>query len=117
MYGEDVRTEVLGTDGTVFVGRMPLTHGAFGGRGGVTADSVDPSSTLRFQSAYAAQVAAFVRALVEGGPVTPDGADATAALRIALAARRSAAEGRPVPVAGRSGSSPRPSRAWSGAPR
>jgi scyllo-inositol 2-dehydrogenase (NAD+) len=98
VYGEDVRTEVVGTDGSVFVGHLPFGHGAHAGRGSVTADTVDPSATLRFASAYAAQVEAFVRAIVEDRPVTPTGEDATAALRIALAARRSASEGRPVRV-------------------
>lgn len=97
VYGEDVRTEVLGTSGTVFVGRLPLTHGAFGRTGGVVSDTIDPS-ILRFASAYAEQVRAFVRAVLKGRPVEPDGEASLAALRIALAASRSAAEGRPVSV-------------------
>ena len=99
VYGEDVRTEVVGTEGSVFVGRLPFAQGAYAGRGSVATDTIDPSTTLRFASAYAAQVEAFVRAIAAGDPVTPTGADATAALRIALAARRSAEEGRPVAVA------------------
>jgi predicted dehydrogenase len=98
VYGEDVRTEVVGTEGSVFVGHLPFGHGAHAGRGTVVADAIDPATTLRFASAYAAQVEAFVRAIVEDRPVTPTGDDATAALRIALAARRSASEGRPVRV-------------------
>ena len=53
---------------------------------------------MRFAIAYAAQVQAFVRALAEDLPVTPTGEDALAALRISLAARASAEEGRPVSV-------------------
>jgi predicted dehydrogenase len=98
VYGEDVRTEVLGSTGSLFVGRLPLAQGAFAGPGFVTTYGVDPS-TLRFQVAYAAQVAAFVTAIAGDRPVTPDGEAATAALRIALAARRSVEEGRPVAVA------------------
>ena len=98
VYGEDVRTEVVGTDGSVFVGRLPVGQGAFAGRGSVAGDTIDPSTTLRFAAAYAAQVEAFVRAIAEDRPVTPTGDDATAALRIALAARRSASEGLPVRV-------------------
>jgi predicted dehydrogenase len=99
VYGEDVRTEVVGTDGSVFVGRLPVTQGAFGRAGALEADTVDPA-VLRFTSAYAAQVEAFVRAILAGEPVAPDGPSSLAALRIALAARRSAAEGRPVAVEG-----------------
>ncbi len=100
VYGEDVRTEVLGTDGTVFVGHLPVSQGAFGRAGALVRDTVDPSS-LRFAAAYAAQVGAFVRAILGGEPVEPDGAASLAALRIALAARTSAAEGHPVAPTGR----------------
>ncbi len=96
-YGEDVRTEVLGTDGAVFVGRLPITHGAFGRAGTLAQDTVDPSR-LRFADAYAGQVRAFARSVLDGRPVAPDGEDSLAALRIALAARQSAAEGRPIAV-------------------
>ncbi len=53
---------------------------------------------MRFATAYAAQVQAFVQALAEDRPVTPTGEDALAALRISLAARTSAEQGRPVAV-------------------
>ncbi len=96
-YGEDVRTEVVGSEGSVFVGRLPLAQGSCGTRGTVTMDAVDPSQ-LRFQSAYAAQVEAFVAAIVGDRPVTPTGEDALEALKISLAARASAESGRPVAV-------------------
>jgi predicted dehydrogenase len=98
-YGEDVRTEVLGTEGAVFIGRLPVTHGSFGNAGGLAYDTVDPA-VLRFADAYAQQVRVFARSVIDGRPVEPSGEDGQAALRIALAARRSAAEGRPVPVLG-----------------
>ncbi len=98
VYGEDVRTEVLGTDGTVFVGRLPTSHGAFGRAGAIVADTIDPA-ILRFTAAYADQVRAFAVAVLADEPVEPDGEASLAALRIALAARRSAAEGRPMAVA------------------
>ncbi len=97
VYGEDVRTEVLGTTGTVFVGHLPVTHGAFGRSGELVSDTIDPS-ILRFASAYAEQVRGFVRAILAGEPVEPDGEASLAALRIALAAGQSLAEGRPVSV-------------------
>jgi predicted dehydrogenase len=99
-YGEDVRTEVLGTDGAVFVGRLPVTQSAFGRADGLAIDTVDPSR-LRFAGAYVDQVRAFARSVLGGEPLGPTGEDSLAALRIALAARQSAAEGRPVAVDGR----------------
>ena len=98
VYGEDVRTEVVGSAGGVFVGRLPYAQGAFGTVGAIAIDALDPSQ-MRFATAYAAQVQAFVRALAEDRPVTPTGEDALAALRISLAARASAERGGIVSVA------------------
>ena len=95
VYGEDVRTEVVGSEGSVFIGRLPYSQGSFGTRGTLTIDAVDPSQ-MRFAIAYAAQVQAFVQALAADRPVTPTGQDALAALRISFAARESAEQGRPV---------------------
>jgi scyllo-inositol 2-dehydrogenase (NAD+) len=97
VYGEDVRTEVVGSEGSVFIGRLPYAQGSVGTRGVLAIDAVDPSQ-MRFATAYAAQVQAFVAALAAGQPVTPTGDDALAALRISLAARASAEQGRPVAV-------------------
>ena len=99
VYGEDVRTEVVGTEGSVLIGHLPFSHGAWAGRAGIAADPFDPS-VLRFTSAYAAQVEAFVAAIAADVSVSPDGGDALLALRIALAARRSAEQGVPVRVDG-----------------
>jgi myo-inositol 2-dehydrogenase/D-chiro-inositol 1-dehydrogenase len=97
VYGEDVRTEVLATGGSTFLGHLPVTHGATGRPGAIVADAVDPA-VPRFERAYAEQARAFARAIRDGTPVEPDGQASLAALRIALAADRSMREGRPVPV-------------------
>ncbi len=97
-YGEDVRTEVLATGGSVWVGHLPISHGSWSG--GVAGSSVaaDPADPLvpRFEAAYAAQTRAFVDAILDDRPVEVTGADSAAALAIALAADRSMREGRPV---------------------
>jgi predicted dehydrogenase len=104
-YGEDVRTEVLATAGSVWVGRLPLTHGASssGGVGGtagsIASDTVDPR-VPRFEMGYLEQTRAFVRVIADDRPVAVTGADGRAALAIALAAARSMDEGRPVSVGG-----------------
>lgn len=94
-YGEDVRTEVVATGGTVWVGLLPLTAGASSQRGAVAIDTLDPAIP-RFERAYAEQTRAFVRAVAAGRPVEVTGADSRATLAIALAAARSMHEGRPV---------------------
>ena len=99
-YGEDVRTEVLATDGSVWIGGLPTSHGTWSRRAdavGVASDLADPT-VPRFEAAYAAQTRGFVRAILEDRPVAVPGAAGKAALAIALAADRSMREGRPVSV-------------------
>ena len=99
-YGEDVRTEVLATNGSVWVGLLSATQGASsgGGVGGaVSVDALD-ASIPRFERGLAAQARGFVQAIVDDRPVAVTGADGRAAFAIAAAADRSMREGRPVAV-------------------
>lgn len=99
-YGEDVRTEVLATAGSVWVGRLPLGHGSWSGAGldqAVASDSADPTIP-RFEAAYAAQTRGFVRAIIEDRAVDVPAVAGRDALVIALAADRSMREGRPVSI-------------------
>jgi predicted dehydrogenase len=99
-YGEDVRTEVLATGGSVWIGRLPTSHGAWSGgtaARSVAADLADVA-VPRFEAAYAAQTRGFAQAILDGRPVEVPGAAGAAALAIALAADRSMREGRPVAV-------------------
>lgn len=99
-YGEDVRTEVLAAAGSVWVGGLPVSRGAWSGgaaRDAVASDAADPA-VPRFEAAYAAQTRGFARAILEDRPVDVPGSAGEAALRIALAADRSMREGRPVAV-------------------
>jgi myo-inositol 2-dehydrogenase/D-chiro-inositol 1-dehydrogenase len=97
-YGEDVRTEVLGPAGSVFVGLLPLSQGAFASPGRVAIDTM-PGSIPRFRDALVEQTRAFVRAIVDDRPVEVGGRASRDALAVSLAARRSLEEGRPVAVA------------------
>lgn len=99
-YGEDVRTEVLATNGSVWVGLMSMTQGASSGgplSGVYSVDALD-TATPRFVKGLTAQVRGFVQALLDDAPVAVTGADGRAAFRIADAADRSRREGRPVQV-------------------
>jgi predicted dehydrogenase len=99
-YGEDVRTEVVATSGSVWIGRIPLSQGSWSAGGGRGAVATDPADTAvpRFEAAYAAGTRGFVRAILDDHPVAVSGADGAAAMAIALAADRSMREGRAVPV-------------------
>ncbi len=99
-YGEDVRTEVLATNGSVWVGLLSLTQGASSGgavRDGIAVDALDPAIP-RFERGLVAQARGFVAAILADGPVAVTGADGRAALEIAIAAGQSLREGRPVAV-------------------
>jgi predicted dehydrogenase len=89
---EDVRTEIVGERGVIAIGRRPVTPRSAPAAGGWG------SGPLRFDRAYADEIRAFVRSIADDGPVPVGGADALAALRIALAADRSMREGRPIAV-------------------
>lgn len=97
-YGEDVRTEVLASGGSVWAGMLPLVQGGVSIQGAIAMDTLD-LAIPRFERAYAEQTRAFVRAIIDATPVTVTGVDSRAALAISLAAATSMREGRPVKVA------------------
>jgi myo-inositol 2-dehydrogenase/D-chiro-inositol 1-dehydrogenase len=91
--GYDVRLEVFGTCDSLAVGVDAMTplHPPGSPRPRGYRDFLD-----RFESAYRAELAAFVEAVQSGGPSPCPLGEARAALAIAVAADRSRAEGRPV---------------------
>jgi predicted dehydrogenase len=96
-YGEDVRTEVVGTSASAFIGGLPVTRLTIGRRGALVATAT-PTSVPRFRDALVAQARGFVEAILGDRPVEPDGRDSRAALAVALAARRSIETGEAVAV-------------------
>ena len=97
-YGEDVRTEVHGTDGSAFIGGLPIAGGsAIGREGGISWDATSPSMP-RFAPAYIDQARAFGRSIQNDEPVSPSGADGRAAFVIAMAASRALQEAGTVAV-------------------
>jgi myo-inositol 2-dehydrogenase/D-chiro-inositol 1-dehydrogenase len=96
-YGYDVRGEVFGPGGMATMGdgrRTPMVFSAAGGR---TTETARSDQEL-FAGAYTAELAAFAEAVRTGDPAPVTGADARAALAIALAAAESVAGGHPVRV-------------------
>ena len=97
-FGEDVRTEVHGTDGSAFVGGLPIASGSAIGRdGGIFWDATPPSMP-RFAAAYANQARAFGRSIQNDEAMSPSGADGRAAFMIAMAADRAIHDGGTVRV-------------------
>lgn len=97
-FGYDVRTEIFGSTGAVFVGYSrdtPVLHLA---ADGVHSDHVSWFLD-RFAAAYTEELRAFVGCIVAGEPTSVSGTDARAAMALAYAADRSRREGRPVRIA------------------
>jgi inositol 2-dehydrogenase len=97
VYGYDIHTEVLGSEGSLLIGRLQQTAVLVMTRQGVTHDTV-PYFLERFGEAYAAEIREFVRCITQGGEPSPTGLDARQATAIGIAATRSLDENRPVLV-------------------
>jgi inositol 2-dehydrogenase len=96
-FGYDIRGEIWGTKGSIQIGYYRQTPIVMLTPEGVTHDAV-PYFMERFENAYLAQIRNFVEHLQKGLPPSITGADAMAALRIALAANLSMRERRRVEV-------------------
>jgi inositol 2-dehydrogenase len=97
-WGYDIRTEVAGADGKVVVEAHQKTNATFSRRFGFEGDHYE-SFPDRFADAYRIELEAFFAALGEGRTPEPGPEEALATLRVAVAARQSWQEGRPVRVA------------------
>ncbi len=95
VYGYDIRTEVLGSEGGLLIGYMQQTATLVMTSAGVTHDTV-PYFMERFGEAYASEIRDFVACLVEDRLPSVTGLDARKATAIGIAATMSLDEGRPV---------------------
>jgi len=95
VYGYDIRTEILGSDGALMIGKLQETPVLVMTRAGVLHDTV-PYFMQRFGEAYAAEIRDFIRCIVEDLPPSVSGIDGWAATAIGIAATLSLDEGRPV---------------------
>jgi len=95
-FGHDIRCEVVGSEGSVFVR----------GPGDGAADLIDRSDAVRFPpdyrarfaDAYVAELTAFVAACARAGPAGPTLEDDRRAVATGIAARASAVGGQPLAV-------------------
>ena len=99
VYGYDIRTEILGTEGTLKVGYLRETPILVMTKDGITHDTV-PYFTERFEQAYITQLQGFVENVLQGKPPSVSCADGVAALQASAAATLSFKENRPVKIQG-----------------
>ncbi len=97
VYAYDVRTEILGTKGAIFVGSLQQTPAVFLSAQGSSQTLADHFLT-RFADAYLAEVRDFVHSLLADKPVRVTGEDGLQALAIAVAAENSHKQGKAVKV-------------------
>ncbi len=95
LYGYDIRTEILGTEGGLNIGYYRHTPLLVMTRQGISHDMV-PYIVERFGDAYLVQTKDFVERVLNDREPAVDGYDARSALVIGLAATRSYKETRPV---------------------
>jgi predicted dehydrogenase len=95
LYGYDVRTEVIGDRGTLFIGGLEQTACVLATDRGQQRDVVDHWLT-RFGQTYLIELEDWVRRVLAGVPPFCTGQDGRAALEIAQAAIQSFKEHRPV---------------------
>ncbi|HTV60879.1 MAG TPA: Gfo/Idh/MocA family oxidoreductase [Verrucomicrobiae bacterium] len=97
IYAYDVRTEIVGSKGSIFVGSIqqtPVTFMSAQGGEQVLADHF----LTRFADAYLAEVRDFVRSVLSGRPPRVTGEDGIRSLAVAVAAEKSHQQGVPVQV-------------------
>ena len=99
VYGYDIRTEILGTEGTLKIGYLRETPILVMTKDGITHDTV-PYFTERFEQAYITQLQDFVDNVRQGRPPAVTCADGVAALQASAAATLSFKESRPVKIQG-----------------
>jgi len=98
VYGYDQRAEVFGTKGMVAVSNDTESSAVISGADGVTGDKPLFFFLERYMNAYANEISAFVEA-IEKDTDTPIGVeDGLAPVLMGLAAKKSAAEHRPVKI-------------------
>ncbi|WP_426955065.1 inositol 2-dehydrogenase [Muricoccus radiodurans] len=95
-YGYDQRIELHGSLGLLRAGNATATTVEFAGTAGFATDPALPFFLERYDAAYRAELDAFLAAVLDGAPMSPDGEDGLRALLLADAATESAQTGRPV---------------------
>jgi predicted dehydrogenase len=98
VYGYDIRTEIVGSKGSILVGSLQQTPLTFLARNGATQILAGHFLT-RFEAAYVAEVRDFVHNMVNEQPPRVSGEDGLRALEIAVAAERSHLQSKPCSVA------------------
>jgi inositol 2-dehydrogenase len=97
VYGYDIRTEILGTKGTIKIGYLRETPIMVMAKEGIYHDTV-PYFMERFGDAYVAQLREFIDQVLQDKEPSVTESDGVEALKVSLAAKKSFDENRPVEI-------------------
>jgi predicted dehydrogenase len=97
IYGYDVRTEIIGSKGSVFVGTLEKTPATFLTANGGSRNLADHFLS-QFRDAYLAEICDFVNMILSDRRPLVTGEDGLRALEIAVAAENSHLQNRPCKV-------------------
>jgi predicted dehydrogenase len=98
VYGYDVRTEIIGSNGSILVGSLYRTPATFLAAQGSTQPIADYFLST-FADAYLAEIRDFVDTMLQDRPPRVGGEDGLKALAIAVAAENSHLQAQPAKVA------------------
>lgn len=98
VYGYDQRVEVLGTKGAINTENNYPNNSVISGAASIHRDLPLNFFLERYMDSYAAEIMAFVDAVINDKPTLVTGHDGRMALLVGLAALKSYQEGRPVKV-------------------
>jgi len=97
LYAYDVRTEIVGSKGSIFIGSLQKTPAIFLSSNG-SAEILADHYLSRFADAYVGEVKDFVHNILHELPLRVTGEDGVKALAIAVAAEQSHRSARPCTV-------------------
>ena len=97
VYGYDIRTEIVGSKGSILVGSLQQTPVTFLAKDGGRQPLADHFLT-RFEAAYITEMKDFVHNILNDRPVRITGEDGLRALEIAVAAESSHLHSRPCSI-------------------
>ena len=97
VYGYDIRTEIIGSKGSILVGSLQQTPVTFLSKGGGRQPLADHFLT-RFEAAYIAEMKDFVHNILNDRPLQVTGEDGLRALEIAVAAESSHLHSKPCSI-------------------
>lgn len=98
VYGYDQRAEVFGSKGAIQISNDTGSSAVFSGEHGVVAEKPKYFFLERYMQSFADEISCFVDSVVNDKPTVVNGDDGLQPVLIALAAKKSMEEGRPVRI-------------------